>query len=124
MYPQSDAGSGSEQSDSSSTPINKSATPTQTSPAVEVTQEKSDASLSRKSSLSRKESKSEKRKGSFKDKNSGGAPEKSVKSKSPDKPQAVIEPSAKTGGTEDSLEKKQAATTENQGNRRVGPAIP
>lgn len=48
----------------------------------------------------------------MKEKNAGGAPEKSVKSKSPDKPQAVIEPVEKTGSTEDSSEKKQSVTKE------------
>lgn len=119
---QSDAGSGSDQSDSSSTPLNKSSTPTQTSPAVEITQEKTSESPSRKSSLSRKESKHDKRKGSMKEKNSAGTPEKSAKSKSPNKPQAVVEPLGKTGATEDSSENKQGATTEsidNEGNLMV-----
>lgn len=114
---QSDAGSGSDQSDSSSTPLNKSTTPSQTSPAVEITQDKSSDSSSRKSSLSRKESKSDKRKSSMKEKNAGGTPEKSVKSKSPDKPQAVIEPVEKTGSTEDSSEKKQIVTKETTNNQ-------
>ena len=114
---QSDAGSGSDQSDSSSTPLNKSTTPTQTSPAVEITQDKSSESSSRKSSLSRKDSKSDKRKSSMKEKNAGGAPEKSVKSKSPDKTQAVIEPVEKTGSTEDSSEKKQSVIKETANNQ-------
>ena len=55
----------------------------------------------------------------MKEKNAGGTPEKSVKSKSPDKPQAVIEPVEKAGATEDISEKKQSVTkeaTDNQGN--------
>lgn len=54
----------------------------------------------------------------MKEKNATGTPEKSVKSKSPDKPQAVVEPFGKTGATADSSEKKQSVTTEatdNQG---------
>ena len=54
----------------------------------------------------------------MKEKNTGGTPEKSVKSKSPDKPQAAIETVEKTGATEDSSEKKQSVkkeATANQG---------
>lgn len=118
---QSDAGSASDQSDSSSTPLNKSTTPTQTSPAVEITQEKTRESPSRRSSsLSRKESKTDKKKSSVKEKNSGGTPEKTVKSKSPDKPQAVVEPFEKIGTTVGNSQVKQIITTtdatDNQGN--------
>ena len=57
----------------------------------------------------------------MKEKNTGGTPEKSIKSKSPDKPQAVIEPAEKTRTTQDSSEKKQSVTketTDNQGKWR------
>jgi len=57
----------------------------------------------------------------MKEKNSGGTPEKSVKSKSPDKLQAVIEPAEKTGAKEDSSEKKHSVTkeiTDNKGKWR------
>ena len=53
----------------------------------------------------------------MKEKNAGGAPEKSVKSKSPDKTQAVIEPVEKTGSTEDSSEKKQSVIKETANNQ-------
>lgn len=106
---QSDTGSGSEQSDSSSTPLNKSATPSQTSPSVEVTQDNTTASPAGKS-LSRKGSKTDKSK---KEKSSRATPEKPVKSKSPaDKPQAVVEPFEKPVQGEGSSEKKQSATAE------------
>ena len=108
VYLQSDAGSGSDQSDSSSTPLNKSSTPSQTTPAIEVTQENTSDSLPGKS-LSRKGSKTDKSK---KEKSSRGSPDKSVKSKSPDKPQAVVEPAEKPVGGEGSVEKKQSATAE------------
>ena len=103
---QSDTGSGSEHSDSSSTPLNKSSTPSQTSPAVEVTEDKTSDSLPGKS-LSRRGSKTEKSK---KERSSRVSPEKPGKSKSPDKAQAVVEPFEKSGGS--TSEKKQSATTE------------
>lgn len=58
----------------------------------------------------------------MKEKHAGGTPEKSVKSKSPDKPQAAIETVEKTGATEDSSEKKQSVTkeaTDRQGKWKV-----
>ena len=48
----------------------------------------------------------------MKEKHAGGTPEKSMKSKSPDKPQAAIETVEKTGATEDTSEKKQSVTKE------------
>ena len=106
---QSDAGSGSENSDSSSTPVTKSSTPSQTSPAGEIAREQtSDGQPGR--SLSRKGSKSERNK---EKKSSRGTPEKPAKSKSPaDKPQNVVEPFGSSEGGEGSSQKKQSATTE------------
>ena len=123
MYLQSDAGSGSDQSDSSLTPLNKSSTPSQTTPAIEVTQENASDSLPGKS-LSRKGSKTDKSK---KEKSSRGSPDKSVKSKSPDKPQAVVEPTGKPVGGEGSVEKKQSATAEQapaDSHGKQGPSCP
>ena len=106
---QSDAGSGSENSDSSSTPVNKSSTPSQTSPAAEVTQEQTNKNQLGKI-LSRKGSKSERSK---EKKSSRGTPEKLAKSKSfADKPQAVVEPFGTSMGGEGSSQKKQSVTTE------------
>ena len=53
----------------------------------------------------------------MKEENAGGTPEKSVKSKSPDRPQSVIEPVEKTRSTEDSSEKKQIVTKETTNNQ-------
>lgn len=58
----------------------------------------------------------------MKEKHAGGTPEKSAKSKSPDKPQAATETVEKTGATEDSSEKKQSVTkeaTDKQGKWKV-----
>ncbi|XP_022797869.1 bromodomain testis-specific protein-like, partial [Stylophora pistillata] len=109
---QSDGGSVSDLSDSSSTPINKSTTPTQTSPSVEITQEKPGESPSRKSSLSHKESKTDTKKSSAKERNSTGTTEKQLKSKSPDKTPATVEPFEKTDTTGESSEVKQVVTVE------------
>ena len=106
---QSDAGSSSELSDSASTPLNKSTTPSQTSPAVDVTKENTNDSLAGKS-LSSKGSKSDKSK---REKSLKGTPEKTAKSKSPtDKPQAVVEPFEKSVGGEGSSVNNQAAVSQ------------
>lgn len=115
----SDGGSASDQSDSSLTPINKSTTPTQTSPSVEITQEKAGESPSRKSSLSRQESKTDSKKSSAKEKNSAGTPEKQLKSKSPDKTPAAVEPFEKTETAGENSEVKRTATAETT-NSQVG----
>ncbi|KAK2559537.1 hypothetical protein P5673_018185 [Acropora cervicornis] len=103
----SDVGSSSEHSDSPSTPLNKSTTPSQTSPAVDVTKENSNDNPTGKLPV-RKVSKSDKSK---KEKSVKGTPEKSVISKSPsDKPQAVVEPFEKSIGSEGSSESNQIAS--------------
>lgn len=105
----SDAGSSSELSDSASTPLNKSTTPSQTSPAVDITKENTNDSLAGKS-LSSKGSKSDKSK---REKSLKGTPEKTAKSKSPtDKPQAVVEPFEKSVGGEGSSVNNQTAVSQ------------
>ena len=109
MHLQSDVGSSSEHSDSPSTPLNKSTTPSQPSPAVDVTKENSNDIPTGKSPV-RKVSKSDKSK---KEKSVKGTPEKSVISKSPsDKPQAVVEPFEKSIGSEGSSESNQIASVQ------------
>lgn len=105
----SDVGSSSEHSDVPSTPLNKSTTPSQPSPAVDVTKENSNDIPAGKSPV-RKVSKSDKSK---KEKSVKGTPEKSVISKSPsDKPQAVVEPFEKSIGSEGSSESNQIASVQ------------
>ena len=87
---------------------------------MEITQEKAGESSSRKSSLSRQESKTDSKKSSAKEKNSAGTPEKQLKSKSPDKTPAAVEPFEKTETAGENSEVKRTATAEttnSQGNQ-------
>lgn len=114
VHLQSDAGSGSEQSDNTSTPQNNAKAPSsQASPSTEATRENTSDSVQGKVSLSRRESKNDKNK---KEKSSKETSDKPVKSKSPDKSPAVVEPLEKSVGGEGSAEKKQSDSTLVQGN--------
>ena len=114
VHLQSDAGSGSEQSDNASTPQNNAKAPSsQTSPSTEATQENTSDGVQGKVSLSRRGSKNDKSK---KEKPSKETSDKPVKSKSPDKPRAVVEPLEKSEGGEGSSEEKQSDSTLVQGN--------
>lgn len=114
VHLQSDAGSGSEQSDNASTPQNNTKAPSsQASPSTEANRENTSDSVQGKVSLSRRESKNDKNK---KEKSSKETSDKPVKSKSPDKPPAAVEPLEKSVGGEGSSEKKQSDSTLVQGN--------